>query len=556
MPREVRNPDHPSPSASSWLGDAPPVPGPGYALQPVGETAVGLGVVAATGPPLSSVTDNLRRARLRAAAGFLAVSLLGLLAWRLLSATEPRSLVVLHSAVVCGLGAAVVLLGSRVRLSARFVRVLEVVVFGLTALYLAAREYQSMLDAAEPGGALLLVSSLKTTLIGTMILTFSYGMLIPNTWQRAACVVAAITAVPVATALYAFVQHSYALYPAFLTTERVSESLVLMLLAAGLSIYGTHVINSLRTEAFEARQLNQYRLGRRLGTGGMGEVYLAEHQFLKRPCALKLVRPEAAGDPVTLSRFEREVRATARLSHPNTVEIYDYGHDKDGTFFYVMEYLPGLSLDELVKRHGPMPPGRVIYLLRQVCGALAEAHAANLIHRDVKPANVFACYRGGRHDVAKLLDFGLVKAALETGPERDPEVSRQGIVRGTPLYMAPEQVTGHRLDHRCDLYAIGAVAYTLLTGSPPFPGDDRTTVLAAQVRDPVRPPRTARPDLPEDLEAVVLRCLAKSPSGRYPDADQLSDALAACASADDWDAAKAEAWWRENEPKACRPITS
>src|SRR5262249_28941333 len=164
-----------------------------------------------------------------------------------------------------------------------------------------------------------------------------------------------------------------------------------------------------RTEAYTARLLNQYRLGRKLGGGGMGEVFLAEHQLLKRPCAIKLIRQERSGDAHAMARFEREVRATAQLSHWNTIEIFDYGRNNDGTFYYVMEYLPGLSLDALVHLHGPLLPARVIYLLRQACDALHEAHESGLVHRDIKPGNLFAAFRGGHYDVTKILDFGLVK---------------------------------------------------------------------------------------------------------------------------------------------------
>jgi serine/threonine-protein kinase len=513
--------------------------------------------------PLTGVTDALRRARLRAAAGFLVVTLAGLLGWRAVTAAGDKMLV-LHAATVVGLGAALAVLSSDRPISGRGIRLLEVIVFGLTAAYLSAHQYDLMVRsavAAGPGHEAAVLVAVKTTLIGTILLTFAYCMLIPNSWQEAALVAVAIVAVPVATELILFLRHPDVLDSAqrFADPKRVGEDVIIMLVAAGLSVYGTHVINTLRTEAFEARQLNQYRLGSRLGSGGMGEVYLAEHQLLKRPCALKMIRPDAASDPVTLARFEREVRAMARLSHPNTVEIYDYGRTDDGTFFYVMEYLRGLTLEELARRHGPMPPGRVIYLLRQVCGALAEAHAAGLIHRDVKPANIFACNRGGHSDVAKLLDFGLVRASAPTAPAaRAPgslaHPDREAKVRGTPLYMAPEQVTGARdLDHRCDLYAAGAVAYRLLTGRPPFEGDSNALVMSAQVHDPVAPPRLLRPDVPEDLERVVLRCLAKWPDNRYPNAPTLADALDACASAADWDADRADRWWREFEPDATSP---
>ena len=249
-----------------------------------------------------------------------------------------------------------------------------------------------------------------------------------------------------------------------------------------------------------------------------------------------MIRPERAGDPRSLERFEHEVRATARLSDPHIVEVYDYGRTEDGTFFYVMEYLHGLSLDELVGRHGPLPPGRVIYLLRQACEALAEAHAAGLVHRDLTPANIFAARRGRRYDFVKVLDFGLVDAVAarhEAGP------SRGGPGPGTPQYMAPEQVTGDRaIDGRCDLYTLGGVAYTLLTGRPPFAGETAAEVRKAHVRDAVVPPSRHRPDIPPDLEEVVLRCLAKDPEARFQGAEELEAGLSACTSAGDWDARK------------------
>jgi serine/threonine-protein kinase len=275
----------------------------------------------------------------------------------------------------------------------------------------------------------------------------------------------------------------------------------------------------------------------------MGEVHLAEHVLLKRPCAVKLIRPACATNPRALERFEREVRLTAALSHPNIVEIYDYGRADDGTYYYVMEYLSGLSLAELVERHGVLPPGRVVYLLRQVCGALCEAHAAGLIHRDIKPSNMFAARRGVTGDVAKLLDFGLV---LSRAGSDAAHLSGEGQVRGTPLYMSPEQVRGGReLDGRSDLYSLGAVAYYLLTGRPPFDGESGIGVMIAHARDPVVPPSRDRADVPEDLERVVLRCLAKDPAERFPDAEGLEQALGECACAGDWDRDRAARWWQD-----------
>jgi eukaryotic-like serine/threonine-protein kinase len=309
------------------------------------------------------------------------------------------------------------------------------------------------------------------------------------------------------------------------------------------STFGARTMSRLRLQVAEARQIGQYRLRRRLGGGGMGEVYLAEHQLLKRPCALKLVRAGDATDPIALERFEREVRLTATLSHPNTVEIYDYGRADDGTYYYVMEYLPGLSFAELVERYGFLPPPRVVYLLRQVCGALREAHTAGLIHRDIKPSNIIAARRGGIDDVAKLLDFGLVRPSPAV---RAAHLSAEGEILGTPLFMAPEQATGARdLDERSDIYSLGAVAYYLLTGRPPFEGNDGIAVMIAHARDPVVPPSRIRPDIPTDLERVVLRCLAKDAAERYPSAASLERALDACAGMGKWDQDQAAGWWRD-----------
>jgi serine/threonine-protein kinase len=287
----------------------------------------------------------------------------------------------------------------------------------------------------------------------------------------------------------------------------------------------------------------------------MGEVYLAEHELLKRPCALKLIKADAGEDPVALARFEREVQSAARLSHPNSIEIFDYGHTDDGTFYYVMEYLQGLSLGELIQRHGPLPPGRLIYVLRQVCAGLAEAHKLGLVHRDLKPGNIFVAQRGGEHDVAKVLDFGLVKLTQDPAA---PVLTASHTVSGTPLFMSPEQATGDSsIDARADIYALGAIAYYALTGAPPFQGESAVAIMIAHTRDAVIPPSQHRPEIPRDLEAVVLRCLAKKPDDRYAGVRALARDLAACAAAADWDQDRAEAWWQSRAPAAAvTPVAS
>jgi len=326
-----------------------------------------------------------------------------------------------------------------------------------------------------------------------------------------------------------------------LTGEPLSFVLILLVAAA---VFGTHLINTLRREVYDAKQIGQYRLIRPLGAGGMGEVFLAEHLMLKRPCAIKLIHPDQAGDPQVLARFEREVRVTARLSHWNIVEIYDYGRTDDGTFFYVMEYLPGLSLEDLLDRHGPLPAARVVHLLRQVCQGLREAHGIGLIHRDIKPANIFAAQRGGLYDVAKLLDFGLVKPLTEAPTAR---LTQDGGISGTPLFMSPEQARGLAVDARSDIYSLGAVAYALLTGRAPFEGTTPMEVMIAHVRDEVVRPSLYQADVPADLERVILRCLSKSPQDRFQDVESLEQALAECAAADQWTHARAAQWWREND---------
>jgi serine/threonine-protein kinase len=313
------------------------------------------------------------------------------------------------------------------------------------------------------------------------------------------------------------------------------------MIGAALAIYGSYVLHGLRTELHEACKFGQYRLRRKLGEGGMGEVYLAEHSLLKRPAALKLIKAEAGADPIALARFEREVQSAARLAHPNTIEIYDYGHTCDGVFYYVMEYLQGLSLSDLVRQSGPLPPGRLIYLFRQVCAGLAEAHELGLVHRDLKPANIFVAVRGGEADVAKVLDFGLVKLTKEPAAAA---LTGELTVSGTPLFMPPEQSKGDgSLDARADIYALGAIMYYVITGQPPFHGESAFEVMMAHARDPVVPPSQVHPGVPADLERVILRCLAKKPDDRYQDIKALAQALAGCAAAAEWDGERALEWW-------------
>jgi serine/threonine-protein kinase len=267
--------------------------------------------------------------------------------------------------------------------------------------------------------------------------------------------------------------------------------------------------------------LGAYRLEGKLGEGGMGVVYKAHHTLLDRPAAIKVLAPNRSRDE-DLERFEREVRVTSRLTHPNTIAIYDFGRTRQGSYYYAMEYVEGLDLERLIEREGPQEPARVAHLLAQLAGALVEAHGAGLIHRDIKPANVMICERGGKKDVLKVLDFGLVKAMAN---DRAAESQDQRVV-GTPLYLSPEALTApERVDARSDLYAVGAVGYFLLTGAPPFTGANVVEVCLGHLFEAPEPPSERRNGIPRELEALILSCLAKSPDERPQSATTLQRAL-------------------------------
>jgi serine/threonine-protein kinase len=286
-------------------------------------------------------------------------------------------------------------------------------------------------------------------------------------------------------------------------------------------------------------------LEEKLGEGGMGVVYRASHALLRRPTAVKLLVRERAGDRA-IQRFEREVRLTARLTHPNTVTIYDYGRTPEGVFYYAMELLDGIDLEELVKTNGPLPPARACHILLQVAGALAEAHAIGLIHRDVKPANIMLCRQIGRADIAKLLDFGLVRELDSVDKTR----SDIHTLTGTPLYMAPESIVNPReVDGRADLYALAAVGYFLLVGAPVFEARTMVEVCGMHLHATPVPPseRLGRP-LPEGLERAILQGLAKSADDRFPSAEAFAKELRLASEGVSWTPEEAEAWWATHVP--------
>jgi eukaryotic-like serine/threonine-protein kinase len=321
-----------------------------------------------------------------------------------------------------------------------------------------------------------------------------------------------------------------------------------LLVASGGAIFGFTVMverlqASARKSALAARRLGQYALLQEIGRGANGMVYRARHSLLRRPVAIKLLSPDMTNE-TNAARFENEVQMTSQLTHPNTVAIYDYGRTPEGLFYFAMEYLGGIDLDQLVRQFGAQPEGRVIHILRQVCGSLSEAHRIGLIHRDIKPANICLTRRGGVCDLVKVLDFGLVKAVhLGAAGGMKPNA-----VVGTPHFMSPEAVEKpETVDSRGDLYSLGAVGYWLLTGKTLFDRDVVEDLLVCQVKELPPPPsqRLGRP-LSPDLTDLLMRCLAKQPEQRPRSAEALDQALAGCAAAGTWTPLDAEQWWQAN----------
>ncbi len=393
---------------------------------------------------------------------------------------------------------------------------------------------------------------------GASFMLLVYAVYVPST-ARHTLVVAALMTLPLLGSIFLAFRHwdpalhdppaaiwpkgeiGDMAYPATLVSAALWGIAVAM--AAGFS----RMIHGLRKEVRDVRRLGQYTLEKKLGEGGMGVVYRASHAMLRRPTAVKLLLPDRSGKE-DLARFEREVRRTAMLTHPNTVTVFDYGRTTDGVFYYAMELLEGATLDEIVDVDGPQPDERVIHLLEQAAGSLAEAHDAGLIHRDVKPGNILVVDRGGISDLVKVVDFGLVKdvgLGADGTAMTEPALSVANTITGTPLYLAPEAATApESVDARTDIYALGAVGYWLLTGTHVFGGRSIVEVLGHHLHSPPDPPSTRLgAPVAADLEAVLLACLAKRPEDRPPSAHVLRERLRACAAAGRWTNDRAARWW-------------
>jgi len=326
-------------------------------------------------------------------------------------------------------------------------------------------------------------------------------------------------------------------------------------LAVVVAYVASRIIYGLNIDVAKAKQMGSYHLDTMIGSGGMGEVWRARHRMLARPAAIKLIRPDTLGTDnaaahILLERFEREAQATASLRSPHTVEIYDFGRSKEGTFFYVMELLDGIDLETLVTQFGPLPPERVVYILKQVCHSLDEAHDAGLIHRDIKPANLFVCRYGRDLDFVKVLDFGLVKKHSST-EVHEGDLTQHGTAIGTPNFMAPEMLwDGGPVDGRADIYALGCVAYWLLIGKPVFEASNAMAAIVQHARDIPSPPSSKTElAIPPDLERIVMECLEKEASDRPQSASELTARLDQVHLSHPWTSDRATAWWEQHSPE-------
>lgn len=322
-------------------------------------------------------------------------------------------------------------------------------------------------------------------------------------------------------------------------------------LLVGVAVVISGVVMRLGQKVTQAREMGSYRLVTLLGKGGMGEVWRARHHMLARDAAIKLIQPDmlspsSGNAPLLRRRFEQEAKTTASLRSPHTVELYDFGVTKDGVFYYVMELLDGIDLETLVKKFGPLPPARVVSIMRQVCRSLSDAHRHGLIHRDIKPTNIFLCRLGNEYDFVKVLDFGLVKVLDET----DAKLTAEGATTGTPAYMAPEMALGNSVvDARTDLYGLGCVGYWLLTGGLVFEEKNATAMMLAHLQKvPVLPSRRSELNVPDSLDRAIMMCLAKEPAERPADADALMRVLESCQGTGSWTQEQAEGWWCTHVP--------
>lgn len=326
------------------------------------------------------------------------------------------------------------------------------------------------------------------------------------------------------------------------------------LLGATIAIIFSRFVYSMGTDVSKAREMGSYKLVELLGSGGMGEVWRAEHRLIARPAAIKLIQPHILGcsDPhetsIVKRRFEREAQVTAMLSSPHTIHLYDFGVTEDGAFYYVMELLHGVDLETLIDKYGPIPAERVSHFLVAACSSLEEAHRSGLVHRDIKPANIYTCRYATEYDFVKVLDFGIVKSREEL--TKQTNLTLADGTAGTPGFMAPEMALGASVDGRADIYALGCVAYWLLTGKLVFDEENFVaTMLAHASKPPIPPSRRTEIDIPPKLEDLIMSCLQKEPGARPSSAGEIRRAIQQSGLADSWTPERAEKWWMLHSPE-------
>jgi eukaryotic-like serine/threonine-protein kinase len=431
-------------------------------------------------------------------------------------------------------------------------RVWLALAFEVAASYgIALAQYLVLPDTINPA----FLHSLSPSWVGVWLVFFSVVLPAPPRFTLLAAIASA-SAPPVVIGIVIWrAGLTHLTTPLYFFLSHVVQNGVCVVLA----MIGARTMYRLGKDVTRARELGSYRLEERLGQGGMGEVWRASHRLLARPAAIKFIRPDALaglyGENArqVLKRFEREARATASLSSAHTVNLYDYGVTDAGAFYYVMELLDGFDFDELVRRFGPLPPARIVHLIAQACESLEEAHRNGLIHRDVKPANLYLCRSGTRCDFVKVLDFGLV-VRDHSANEHESRLTLPDHAAGTPAYMAPEVASGQAIDGRADLYSLGCVAYWLATGQHVFEGRSAYEIVSRHLHEEPEPPsRRGATALPPELDAAILRCLEKSPDRRPAGARELARSLRRVPLADQWTDDEAEAWWSAHLPRQAKP---
>lgn len=437
---------------------------------------------------------------------------------------------------MCLLAASTGILMAR-QFSLRFLRMMEILVFGAMTLLLTMKYFSVIVALGNEGNfpeATLNQVYLCSALVNLIVV---YGLFLPNNWRRTLILVVVIASAYFITAIVINFSHN--------SLDLVNLwTVAYFLFGAMIACYGSYVIYSLRKEVLDAKDVGRYKLIQKLASGGMGEVWHAEHQMLARPAAVKLVRPDVnGGSEDAVIRFEREAEAIAKLESPHTVQIYDFGITNSGDFYYAMELLKGLDLDDFVDKHGPFSLPRGIYVLKQICKSLMEAHSKGLVHRDIKPGNIFLSCRGCEYDFVKVLDFGMVKRDWDS-----QRITQQNVINGTPTFIAPEMIHRDRgeIDARTDIYLLGCVAYWIFTGRFVFMKENALATVLAHASN--KPNRISHflPDFPQELDDLVIRCLQKDPNKRPTSVKDIYVCLEKSGYAAQWNQELAEDWWRTN----------